>query len=115
MMLDELSIFLPPAIQTLPEAGSRSLGKLAGPVELGHRRAGDDDVPSPRGVVDPQCVGAFPDFVEHGRECRAPVDLALEHILVAALPIMTRGADLDLDAMHRGIGVDDQGADVPTD
>jgi hypothetical protein len=43
------------------------------------------------------------------------VDLSLEHLLVAAAPVVIDGADLDLDAMHVGVGVNDQSPDVVSD
>ncbi len=46
----------------------------------------------------------------------APAGAALQHLLVAAALVLAGGADLDLDPVHVGVGVDDQrpepGADV---
>src|SRR5271155_317519 len=89
--------------------------RLGGPVEFADRAAGDDDVARARDVVDPQRVGARVDVVEHGRVGGTSVDLTLEYILVRATLVLPRRADLDLDADHPGIGVDDQRPDVTTD
>src|SRR5271166_5098327 len=85
------------------------------PVELCDCATGDGYVSGARDAVDPQGIGALADFVEHGRVGGIRVDLTLEYFLVGATIVLARGADLDLDAEHAGIGVDDQRPDVLAD
>ena len=44
-----------------------------------------------------------------------PPSGALEHVLVAALPVVAGGRDLDLASVHVRVGVDDQRAELAAD
>src|SRR6476646_3520076 len=66
------------------------------PVEFRDRAAGDDDVALARDVVHPEGVRALADAVEYRGVGRVPIELTLEHVLVATVMILPGGADLDL-------------------
>jgi hypothetical protein len=53
--------------------------------------------------------------VEHGGERWLTVDAPLEHLLVTAVSVVARGADLDLNAVHIAPGVNDQRPHFLTD
>jgi hypothetical protein len=93
--------------------------EVASPVELRDLAGRDPDLSRARRAARPEGVRAALELVEHRRVGGMPAHAALKHLLVGAAVIVTGGADLHLDPVQVGVGVDDQGpepiADVQDD
>ena len=92
---------------------SGRLAARSGPVELGDPRAAlDDDTARSRAPRRPRACSPGPRGPSNTAVNAALFPAAaLEHLLVLAATSAV-GADLDLDPVHRGVGMDDQRADV---